>query len=87
MREGTATSTYARAAGKLRRLEPTMITFTATISTCVKGRRPERVLELLAEMQGRALEHTVITFNAAISAYEKRQRLERKPEMLSTSAT
>ena len=47
-----------------------MITYSVAISACVK---PERVLELLAVIQGMALEPTVITFSATISACEKGQ--------------
>ena len=61
---------------KGRGLEPNVITYSAAISACEKGRRPDAALDLLAEMKARGLAPNVITYNAAISACEKGGRTD-----------
>ncbi len=53
-----------------------MITYSAAISACEKGRRPERAPEPLAEMTQMGLESDVVTYSAAISASEKGKQPE-----------
>ena len=48
-----------------------MITYNAAISACVKGKQPDKALELLEDMLWSGLEPAMITYNAAISACEK----------------
>merc|ERR1712190_431614 len=60
--------------GQLRGLVPDVITYSAAISACEKGQRPQEALHLLQEMQLRGLVPDVITYSAAISACEKGQQ-------------
>merc|ERR1712060_956869 len=62
----------------LRGLLPDVITYSAAISACEKGQRPQQALQLLRELQLRGLLPDVITYNATISACEKGQ----KPQVL-----
>ena len=48
-----------------------MISYSAAISACEKGKQPDKALELLEDMQWSGLEPAMITCNAAISACEK----------------
>ena len=57
-----------------QRLMPDGITYSAAISACEKGQKPQQALHLLQEMQLRGLLPNVITHNAAISVCEKGQR-------------
>ena len=57
--------------------EPDMITYSAAISACEKGKQPDKALELLEDMQWSGLEPAVITYNAAISACEKGEQWTR----------
>ena len=52
-------------------LELSMISYSAAISACEKGKQPDKALELLEDMQRKGLEPDKITYNAAISACEK----------------
>ena len=47
---------------------PDVITYNALISTCQKGKQPERVLELFETMKRQGVVPEVITYNALISA-------------------
>ena len=62
------------------------ITYSAAISACEKGQKPQQALHLLQEMQLRGLLPNVITYNAAVSACEKghkpQQALHLLQEML-----
>jgi len=59
-----------------RGLEADVITFSAVISACEKGKQPEQALQLFEEMRRRVLEPDVITFSAVISAREKGKQPE-----------
>ena len=48
-----------------------MITYSAAVSACEKGQKPQQALHLLQELQLRGLLPNVITYNAAVSACEK----------------
>ena len=48
-----------------------MITYSAAISACEKGKQPDKALELLEDMQQKGLRHDTIGYSAAISTYEK----------------
>ena len=48
-----------------------MITYSAAISACEKGKSPDEAMELLDGMRQKGLEPGVITCNAAFSACEK----------------
>ena len=52
-------------------LEPNMITYSAAISACEKGKQPDKALELLEDMQRKGLEPGMFTYSAAISARGK----------------
>ena len=49
----------------------TLVTYSAAISACEKGQRPQQALHMLQELQLRGLLPDVITYSAAISACEK----------------
>ena len=51
-------------------LEPSVITYSAAISACEKGKQPDKALELLEDMQWRGLKPNMITYNAEISEIE-----------------
>ena len=59
---------------QLRGLLRTGITYSAVISACEKGQRPQLALHMLQKLQLRGLLRTVITYNAAISAGETGQK-------------
>ena len=46
-----------------------MITYSAAISACKKGKQPDKALELLEDMQRKGLEPGMITYNAAINQH------------------
>ena len=48
-----------------------MISFSACISACEKGKQWEQALELLETMPRLQVEANIITFNAVLSALEK----------------
>ena len=50
---------------------PNIITYSALISACEKGKQPERALELFEAMKQQGVVPDVITYNALISACEK----------------
>ena len=50
------------------RLMPNVVTYSAAISACGKGQKPQQALHLLQELQLRGLLPNVITYSAAISA-------------------
>jgi pentatricopeptide repeat protein len=63
-------------------MEPTIITYSATISACEKGRQWERALELFEEVKKHPrMEPNIITYNATISACGKGGRWERALEL------
>ena len=64
---GTNTGTKHEPAAS-RGLLPDVITYSAAISACEKGQKPQQALHLLQELQLRGLLPNVITYNAAISA-------------------
>ena len=49
---------------------PNVITYNALISTCEKGKKPERAHELLKAMQRQGVVPNVITYSALISTCE-----------------
>ena len=53
------------------RLMPNVVTYSAAISACGKGQKPQQALHLLQELQLRGLLQDVVTYSAAISACEK----------------
>ena len=63
-------------------VEPDVITYSAAISACEKGRQSEMALELLERMKRAGIPPTVITYNAAISACEKGRQWKRALELL-----
>ena len=50
---------------------PEVITFSALISACEKGKQPGRALELFEAMQRQGVVPDVITYNALINACDK----------------
>ena len=56
------------------RLEPDVITGSASISSCEKGQQWLVGLELLRQMRQRRLKPHVITYSASISSCEKGQQ-------------
>ena len=63
---------------QLRGLLPDVITYSAAISACEKGQKPQQALHLLQELQLRGLLPDVITYSAAIRACENGPRAPRK---------
>ena len=61
---------------KQRGLEPNVITYSALISACEKGQKPEDAIELFKAMKWEGVVPDVITYNALISACEKGQKFE-----------
>ena len=59
-----------------------MITFRAAIDASETGQQPERVLDLLAEIQGLGFEPDVTTYSAAFSVCENWKQPERALELL-----
>ena len=59
----------------------TVITYRAAIAACETGQQPERVLDLLAEIQGLGFEPDVTTYCAAISVRENWKQPGRALEM------
>ena len=59
-----------------------MITYSAAISACERGQKPQQALHLLQELQLRGLLPDVITYNAAISAREKGQKPQQALHLL-----
>ena len=59
---------------QLRGILPNVITYSAAISACEKGQKPQQALHLLQELQLRGILPDVITYSAAISACEKGQK-------------
>ena len=57
---------------------PDVITYSGLISTCEKGKQPERAHELLETMQRQGVVPNVITYNALISTCEKSQQPEQE---------
>ena len=76
MREGPTATAVPPLCQKLqlRGLLRTVITYSAAISACEKGQKPQQALHMLQELQLRGLLRTVITYNAASSASEKDQK-------------
>ena len=56
---------------KQQGMVPNVITYSALISACEKGKQPERALELFEAMKRQGVVPNVITYNALISACEK----------------
>ena len=52
-------------------IAPNIITYSALISACEKGKQPERALEIFDKMQQQGIVPNIITYNALISACEK----------------
>eukprot|EP00665_Eupelagonemidae_sp_cell47_P009021 gene9021-biopygen1652 len=52
-----------------RGMEPDVITYSAAISACEKGKEPGKAIELLEEMREHGLEPDLISYSAAISAH------------------
>lgn len=55
---------------------PNLITYSALISACEKGGKPEQALELFEAMLRRGVVPELITYNALISACEKGGKAE-----------
>ena len=56
-----------------RSLTPDVVSYSAAISPCEKGKHWEEALRLLQEITHRSLTPTVVSYSAAISACEKGQ--------------
>ena len=54
-----------------KRVEPDVISYSATIRACEKGAQPEQTLELLREMQSKSVKLNVVGYNAVIRACGK----------------
>ena len=78
-REGGANSHIAQM--QRRGMEPSVVTYSALISACGKGRDLKKALELFAQMQRRGLQLDVITFNALISVCGKACKPEKALEL------
>ena len=50
---------------------PNVITYSALISACEKGKQPERALELFAAMKQQGVVPNVIAYSALISVCDK----------------
>ena len=50
---------------------PDVITYSAAVSACEQGHKPQHVLHTLPKLQLRGLLPKVITYSASISAYAK----------------
>ena len=61
-----------------------MITYSAAISACEKGKQPDKALELLEGMQWSGLEPAMVTYCAAISACEKGEQSDKALVLLTT---
>ena len=57
-----------------------VITYSALISACEKGKQPDRALELFEAMKQQGVIPNTITYSALISACEKGKQLERALE-------
>ena len=55
---------------------PDIITYSALISACEKGKQPERALQLFEAMKQQGMVPNVITYNTLISACEKGKQPE-----------
>merc|ERR1712226_930698 len=55
-------------------LAPDVITYSAAISACEKGKQPQTAMSLLASMQRHGLTPNAIAYKAAISSCEKGQQ-------------
>ena len=55
-------------------LEPNVVSYSAAISACEKGKQWEQALNLLQEMARSQLEPDVIIYNSATTACEKSRR-------------
>ena len=55
---------------------PGVVTYSALISACEKGKQPEQALELFEAMKQQGVVPDVITYNALISACEKGKQPE-----------
>ena len=60
---------------------PNVITYSALISACEKGRQPEQALEVFKVMSWQGVVPNVITYSAWISACEKGEQLEQPLEV------
>ena len=60
---------------------PNVITHSTLISTCEKGKQPERALEVFKAMQQQGVMPNVIAYSALISACEKGKQPERALEV------
>jgi pentatricopeptide repeat protein len=58
-----------------------VITYSASISTCKKGKHPERALDFFGEMQQKGLEPNVITYSTSISTCKKAKHPEKALEL------
>ena len=59
---------------------PDTIAYSAAISTCEKGKQPDKALELLEDMQPKGLEPDIIVYNAMMSTFEKGKQLDKALE-------
>ena len=67
---------------KRKGVEPDVISYSAAISACVKGKQWERALELLEEMKRTDVQPDVVSYSAVISACEKGGQWERTLALL-----
>ena len=63
-------------------IEPNVITYSAAISACEKGKKWEKALSLLEQMRDARIKPDVISYSAAISACEKGGQWERALSLL-----
>ena len=65
-----------------RHLELNTITCSVAIGACEKGKHPEKLLEIIGEMQQKGLELDVTMYSVAINASEKGEHPEKALELL-----
>ena len=70
----------------MRKCGPTIVSYSATISSCEKALRWQLALFLLARLQSKDLQPNLITYNSVISACEKVGRWREALLILATSA-
>ena len=63
-----------------------MITYSALISACAKGKQPERALEVFKAMQQQGIMPHVITYRTLISAGEASKQQGMVPHVISHNA-
>ena len=57
-------------------MKPNMVSYSALISACEKGKELRRAFDVFARMLRQALKPNMVSYNALISACEKGQQTE-----------